>query len=317
MCFKIWQNSVAIFGLLTFSVPLFVFAQGKQTDVKSRIVKHAATLITVVTEPKAIVWLDDLRRGTTDDKGQLKIQSAGAVAKKLRVRAFGFAEKTQALPPTVNREVRVELTKTTDTAEIAFQQAEALRESGREVDRAKAVEFYRQSLQSKPNYPAALVGLARTLGDMGEIENALMVVADARKLRPVFAEASTVEGRIYRSQGDTDNAVKSFQRAIREGRNIQPEAHTGLALAYEDRGEVEKAAAEFKFAIAQLADTEPVIYKLAGDNYAQMQRPKDAISAYEKFLQLAPNDREAAAYRSIIEQLKKRNSADTIEIMPQ
>jgi tetratricopeptide (TPR) repeat protein len=293
-----------------------VFSQSK-TTVKLKIVKPAERLITIVTEPKAIVWLDDLRRGTTDDKGQLKIEKVGTAAKKLRVRAFGFAEKTQILPPALNREVRVELTKTNDPAELAFQQAEALRESGREADRVKALEFYRQALKTKSNYPQALIGLARVLGDMGEIDDALAVIAAARKLHPVFPEASTVEGRIYRLNHDTDNAVKSFQRAIREAKNIQPEAHTGLALAFQDSEEMEKAAFEFRLATIQLADTEPIIYKLAGDNYVQMQRRKEAIAAYEKFLQLSPTDREAAAYRSIIEQLKKHKAGDTLEIMPQ
>ena len=317
MNFQTKPKNVVILSLIMLSaVP--VFSQSQTVKNKLNAAKpSAARPVVILTQPKAAVWIDDLRRGTTDDKGQLKIEKVGSARKKLRVRAFGFAEKTLILPRLSNREIKVELAKTTDAAELAFQQAEELRESESEANRSKAVEFYRQALKAKSDYPAAAIGLARVLGDLHEVEEALTAVAIARKLRPVFAEASTVEGRIYRTDNDSDNAVKSFQRALREARNIAPEAHTGLALAFEDRGEIEKAAAEFRIAIAQFDETEPVIYKLAGDNYVQMQRPKEAIANYEKFLQLAPNDREAAAYRSIIEQLKKQNSAETLELMPQ
>ncbi|MDQ3712656.1 MAG: carboxypeptidase-like regulatory domain-containing protein, partial [Acidobacteriota bacterium] len=53
--------------------------------------------ITVITEPNAIVWLDDLRRGTTDESGKLIIKPVTAGAHKLRVRADGFKETSQNL----------------------------------------------------------------------------------------------------------------------------------------------------------------------------------------------------------------------------
>ena len=317
MNFQTEQKTVVILSLMLVST-FSVFPQSKTGRNKLNAAKPVtARSISILTEPQAAIWIDDLRRGTTDDNGRLRIEKVGGGIKSLRVRAFGFEEKTQFLPAQSSGEVKVNLSKTTDAAELAFQQAENLRESGSDAARPKAVELYRQALKTKSNYPAALIGLARVLGDMHETEEALTIIARARKLRPVFPEASTVEGRIYRANNDSDNAVKSFRRAISEAKNIAPEAHTGLALSFQDISEPEKAAAEFKLAIAQLDETEPIIYKLAGDNYAQMQRPKEAVADYEKYLQLAPNDREAAAYRSIIEQLKKQNSGETLELMPQ
>ena len=73
--------------------------------------------------------------------------------------------------------------------------------------------------------------------------------------RPVYAEASAVEGRIYRYAAFWDDAIASFRRAIREARGFQPEAHTGLALLLEEKGMNEEAAAEFRTAITQLSDT--------------------------------------------------------------
>jgi hypothetical protein len=43
-----------------------------------------------------------------------------------------------------------------------------------------------------------------------------------------------------------------------------------------------------------------------------MEKPKEAIAAYEKYLQLAPNGSYAAAIRSILDQLKREAAGDVI-----
>ena len=142
--------------------------------------------------------------------------------------------------------------------------------------------------------------------DLNDYKKALQEIADARDGRPVYPEASAVEGRIYRSAAFWDDAVASFRRAIREAHGFQPEAHTGLALLFEEEGKNEEAAAEFRTALAQLSDTEPVIYQLLGAAYEKMEKYKEAVAAYEKYLQLAPDGNLAPAVRSIIDQLRKQ-----------
>ncbi|MDQ4122184.1 MAG: tetratricopeptide repeat protein [Acidobacteriota bacterium] len=301
---------------LSVSDPTTVFSQKRAATTPKPAVASGRSIV-VATEPKAAVWIGEIRRGTTDEKGQLKIDRVPAGTHKIRVRAVGFVEKTQTLLPTQKGEIKIPLVKTTDEAEIAFQQAEALRESGTAEGREKAIELYKKALQLRPKFAEARVGWARII-EKSDPDAALEQIAEARKARPVYAEASTVEGRIYREGLDLDNAVKSFKRAIREANNFQPEAHTGLALAYKDQGNNTAAIAEFKIAIAQLGDSEPVVYQLLGEAYEQAGRKKEAIAAYEKFLQLAPTSNLATAVRSIIEQLKnQQNQGDTLELMPQ
>ena len=100
--------------------------------------------------------------------------------------------------------------------------------------------------------------------------------------------------------------MRSFRRAIREARGFQPEAHTGLALLLEENGRNEEAVAEFRKALAQLSDTEPVVYQLLGALYEKMEKYKEAVEAYEKYLQLAPEGSLAPAVRSIIDQLRRQ-----------
>ena len=270
--------------------------------------------ITVHTEPKAIVWLDEVRRGVTDDTGNLALEKVSAGRHTLRVRASGFKERALALLPTQRGAIAVRLTRTTDEAELTFQQAEEAREKARdEESRRAAVELYRRALKLRPEFPEAHVGLARVLLDLNEYKNALQEIADARADRPVYPEASAVEGRVYRYFSFWDDAIASFRRSIREAHGFQPEAHTGLALLLEEKGETENAIPEFRTAIVQLSDSEPLLYQLLGAAYERLEKYKEAVEAYEKYLQLAPDGNLAPAVRSVIDQLRKQAAGETLQ----
>ncbi|MDT4953503.1 MAG: Tetratricopeptide repeat [Acidobacteriota bacterium] len=282
------------------------FAQ-KKRQTKPTAVSTSARSITVHTEANATVWLDEVRRGVTDDAGKLWLEKVAAGRHTLRVRASGFHERALPLTPAQRGQVEVRLTRTTDEAELTFQQAEEAREKAKDDEsRRAAAELYRRALRLRPAFPAAHVGLARLLLDLNDYKKALQEIADARADRPVYPEASAVEGRIYRYAAFWDDSIASFRRAIREGHGFQPEAHTGLALLLEEKGSNEEAAAEFRAAIAQLSDSEPVIYQLLGAAYEKMEKYKEAVAAYEKYLQLAPEGNLAPAVRSIIDQLRKQ-----------
>jgi tetratricopeptide (TPR) repeat protein len=274
--------------------------------------------IIVVTEPNAVVWIDDVRRGATDVSGKLIIKTAPAGIRKLRVRADGFKEASQTLTAAQKGEVKVALVKTSDEAELAFQQAEAAAGN----DREKSVELYRKAVKLRPKYAEAQLGLARVLLDNSENEESLKAIREARKIRLIYPEASAVEGRIYRSEGDDEKAIVAFRRAIKEGKGFQPEAHAGLALLYKERAEgfgassdVEQekanydlAAAEFKIAIQQLsgAPDAEVIYQMLGVSYEKQHKYAEAIKVYEEFLRVFPDSTEASAVRSFIVQAQKQ-----------
>lgn len=272
----------------------------------------AQTALTITTEPNAIIWIDEIRRGTTDASGKLSIAKVAAGRHSVRVRASGFKETVTPLLPG-RRALDVKLVRTTDQAELLFQEAETAREKARDdPSMQKAADLYRQAIKARPAYPAAQVGLARVLMDLNEFKDAHAAIDAARRTRPAYAEASAVEGRLYREEAFGDDAIRSFRRAIREGGGVQPEAYVGIARVYEDKGQFAEAIVEFKKALAQLSDSEPVIYQMIGAAYEKMEKPKDAVAAYEKYLQLAPNGSYAAAIRSILEQLKREAAGEQI-----
>lgn len=269
-------------------------------------------LVTISTEPKAIIWVNDVRLGTTDDSGNLKVR-VGKGTSVVRVRANSFKETTQNLSPTANS-INISLVKTTDQAELMFHKAEW------SSSPEKAVEFYEEAIKLRPKYPEALLALARTLNAMDDSESALEAIAKARKIKAIFPEASTVEGRIYKESGEEAKAIASFKRAIKEGNGTQAEAHKELGLIYRDKAEgaandgnfdaetanYQLAVGELKIALNQYYGNDSTLYEFLGVSYEKLKKYREAIAVYEEFLKNFPNSNEATTFRSYITQLKKQ-----------
>ena len=166
--------------------------------------------------------------------------------------------------------------------------------------------------------------MARVQADATDVEGAKKSIQAARRLRPGYAEASAVEGRIHKDNDEEALAIASFKRAITEGRGFQPEAYTGLGLLYKEKAESLGGAGDFaneganyvesaknlKVALKQLsgAPDSVVIYQLLGLVYERQKKWDDAIALYEEFLKLFPNLPESDAVRSFIVQIQKERS---------
>lgn len=275
--------------------------------------------ISITTEPKTQIFVNGVIYGRTDDSGKIALNVPNLPRLQLTAKADGFKQHEQALLRTGPATVKLTLTKTTDKAELAFQDAERKLK----VDRREAIEAYKATLELKPAYPEVLIALARALIEIGEFTEAEDALAKARKLRPGFAEASAVQGRLYKDEGDTEKAIASFQQAIKEGRGFQPEAFTGLALLYSDKAETAVddpsindeelftlAEINFVSAIDQLAGAPDaaVVYQLLGRTYEKRNKVDEAINLYKTFLNLFPDSVEATAVRSFITQLEKQKA---------
>ena len=274
--------------------------------------------ITVSTQPSATVWIDGVRYGVTDENGRLAISSVLPGVRTLRVRAAGYSEVSKQIPAVARGDVVINLVKTVDEAELAFQSAEALTT----VDREKAIAEYQRALKLRPKYFEPYMGLARAYSERGDIENAHKALQSAKRLRPNDPEMTTIEGRLLKESGEEDKAIATFKRAIAQGRGFQPEAHTGLGLLFKDRAEnaggsgdfeqeavnYNEAAKYLSIAVKQLggAPDAMIVYQLLGLIYEKQKRFKEAIALYEEFLKIFPDASEAGAVESFIVQIKKQ-----------
>lgn len=276
-----------------------------------------ASTLNITSEPSATVFIDDIRFGRTDASGKLIVKGLSGARHTVRLRADGFKETSKPILSSAG-EISVPLVKTTDQAELAFQEAERQLS----LDRAKAADAYRRAIKLRPSYAPAYVGLARVLSDSGDNDAAMKAIRDLRRTAPANAEASAVEGRIYKDNGDEAKAIAAFKRSIAQARGFQPEAYTGLALLYKEKAEAAGAGGNFAdeaanydeatknltTALKQLA-TAPdaaVIYQLLGLVYERQKKFDDAIRVYNEFLERFPDSNEAPTVRSFIEQIKKQ-----------
>jgi hypothetical protein len=62
-------------------------------------VQAQPAVLTITTEPNAIVWIDEVRRGTTDASGKLVLTKLSPGRHTVRVRANNFKEATATLLP--------------------------------------------------------------------------------------------------------------------------------------------------------------------------------------------------------------------------
>lgn len=295
--------SIALIGVLAVSA----FSQTRRS-------------ITVTSEPKAAVWLDGVLYGRANDQGKFEIASLTAGAHTLRVRLAGYKDSVKALTPAAKGEINIALVKTTDQADLAFQNGEQLAFK----DREKSVESFNKAISLRPNFPEAFIGMARVQAEDQDYESALGSITKARKLKPANAEASAVEGRILKEIGEEAKAIVSFKRSITEGKGFQPEAYTGLGLLYKEKAEgcggssdlscedMNYAESEkyLKTAVKQLgtAPDNIVVMQLLGLIYERQHQNAEAIALYKEFLRLFPDSAEATAVRSFIVQLNKDNS---------
>jgi tetratricopeptide (TPR) repeat protein len=289
-------------------------------QAKKPAAAQAMRSLTVKTEPGAAVWVDSVFFGKTGDGGKLVIRSVPAGNRTLRVRHDGFKESAKPLGPAVKGEIAVALIPTTDPAELAYQEAVRLTS----VDRQKAIAAFEKAISLRPRFPEAYLGLARTLSESGDFERADTTIKQLKKIRPGYAEASAVEGRINKDVDDEPKAIASFKRAITEGGGYQPEAYTGLGLLYKEKAENAGSAGDYNeesannaeaakylaVAVKQLASAPDaaVVYQLLGLIYEREKRFDEAVRVYQEFLKLFPDAPEASAVQSFIDQIRKQSA---------
>ena len=255
--------------------------------------------------PETVIWVDILRYGKVPESGELTINNLRAGSHTIRARLKGKREITESVAIAANTPQTIQLTFTTpaDKAELSFQAAEELRERGKHGD---AIKEYRNAIKLRPGYTQARLAIARSMQVTDQYDEAFAHLRQAMREKPgPFPEAHTIFGNLKRSQGFTDDALKSYQTAIAQSKGSHPEPYTGLALIHQDRNRPEEAIKYFRLALAQANDTEPVLYFLIGNVLEREYRFKEAVAVYEKYLLLDPRGTQAPSVRSIIKQLKK------------
>jgi predicted Zn-dependent protease len=268
--------------------------------------RRATGALKVVTgQQGSVVFINNVRHGVTDDKGQLDLPRAWAGSYPVRVRTVGFVDWNGSVVITSggNQSLKVAQQPTADQAVLHFQKGDQLRESGKNRD---AVKEYEQALSLRPLFSEARIALARSHTTLQDFEGAeKQIQAAIKNGGRTLVEAQTVLANLRRNQGLVEESIIEYKKALRLARGNSFEAHIGLAIALNEAEKVDEAVKEYRIGIIQDMETEPILYYQLAEILEKASRNKEAIEAYRNYLRLDPEGEYASAVESIIERLKE------------
>jgi Flp pilus assembly protein TadD len=303
-------------AVLVAALASHVGAQTKEAEAPGQKTTRGAILKIANAAPRAYVKVDGVGLGRVDAKGSRSFDAIPAGKHTVVVRQVGFVDERQTLTMAAFRTTTVTPKRVpiADEAEFALQRADDLRLDGKN---AQAVEEYQKAIKAyKGTFVDAQIGLARAYVTLKKSEEALEAITAALEAAPSSVEVHTVHGIILREKGFYDEAARAYEKAISLSPDHSPEPHTGLALVREDQGRLDDAAAEWETAIGQNFDSDPILYQLLGNVYEQLENREGALTAYRKFLKLAPKHALAPAVRSLVSQLEDTTGDDVNPYAP-
>lgn len=141
--------------------------------------------------------------------------------------------------------------------------------------------------------------------DMAGSEEAL---AEAVELKPDDGMAWFRLGQVKTALKKNDEAIEAFNNAAANGQEAN--ANKQLGNIYLKAGSAALKAGKSEEAIANLSKVNDYtpnaqVYKLIGNANRNLNKNADAVAAYEKYLEMAPDAADAATVKEIITQLKK------------
>jgi len=259
----------------------------------------------ITGQPGSLVFINNVRHGATDEKGELDLPRAMAGNYPARVRTVGYADWTGAVVIAAgsSRTLRTTQQPTSDEPTLHHQRGDALRDAGKNKD---AIEEYKKALALRPSVPEVLIAMARSLITLQDFQDGEKQIQAALKMGGrTLVEAQTLLANLRRNQGLVDESILEYRKALRLAGGNSFEAHIGLAIALNEQGSVDEAAREYRIGIFQDMETEPILYYQLGEILEKANRNKEAIEAYRNYLRLDPEGEYASAVESVIEQLKE------------
>jgi predicted Zn-dependent protease len=271
----------------------------------ARLASATGVLKVTTGHQGSVVFINGVRLGATNEKGELDLPHVIAGSFPVSVRTTGYADWNGpvVIAAHASRALNVTQQPTSDEATLHFQKGNDLRDKGKNKD---AVAEYKQAIALRTSFAEARIAIARTLTTLQDFQESETQIQAALKLAGrTLVESQTVLANLRRAQGIVDESIIEYRKALRLARGNSFEAHIGLAIALNEQKKTDEAVKEYRIGIIQDMETEPILYYQLGEILEKAKRNKEAIEAYRNYLRLDPEGEFASAAESIIEQLKQ------------
>jgi len=176
-----------------------------------------------------------------------------------------------------------------------------------------ALQLFRSFLEENPTLFQVRINIGNCYREMGEYENALteyQAVLDLLKEKNPDLQGNKDAAMALSNMGETYILMNDIEKAhffLRQAIEIFPKDHAlayNIAEIYFDNGKIDQAIEYYELAI-QIKPDWPLAYLKKGYAYLNKADFVEAISSFNKFLELAPEDEEAEKIRNLITQLEK------------
>ncbi len=170
----------------------------------------------------------------------------------------------------------------------------------------KAIEDYNRSLQIDPAQPSVHYDLAQALRRVNLREEAIKEYGLAARFDPRMVQAYNNMGITFREMHQYEDAVKAFRKVIEVAPTYE-KAYNNLGASYAEMGKMDEAVATFQETTRRFPDYANGFKNLAMA-YAAQKRPRPALDAMRRYVELEPGDAQA---REIVRKLEIAAEADT------
>ncbi len=146
----------------------------------------------------------------------------------------------------------------------------------------EAIDEFRAAIRLKPRYPIAYVYLADSHLKQKDYDSAIRWLQQAVRFNPRYEYAHYKLGGIYRLQGEINQAMESYRKAMHVA-----DAHNDLGKLLAERQQYDEALAEFRQAVALNSKLAEAYSNLAWYTVEANRRDEDSLRAATEAAQRA------------------------------
>ncbi|MBF0230554.1 MAG: tetratricopeptide repeat protein [Desulfamplus sp.] len=153
---------------------------------------------------------------------------------------------------------------------------------------SEAAQFFKKTIQYKPDFAEAHFNLGLALVRDGEDEKALPHFEKTIQLRPDIFDAYTNIGNIYMAMKKAKEAVDIYKKALALKSNDMV-ISVNLALALQEVDKLDEAEKILSDALIYSPDNPELLFNI-GNVYQKLHKTSDAVDCYKKALEKRADD---------------------------
>ena len=298
------RTAVALFAVALFASSATAQPKGN-ARLSGKVVDEQGQPIENVLVTAQMTGQSDMLSGKTDKKGEWRIDKAANGEWKVQVSKEGLETASEMVevkgdkaPP-----LNVTLKKAVDpmiAVNAKLQEAATLAQGGKIADARK---IYEDLIAKYPQIYQLEAFIARTYAAENNIPMAMQHLKVNLEKEPNNVELKLFQAELLMESGDKAGA-KAILDAVDMKEVKDPYTFVNQAINLINDKKGAEAAELLTKLIAQFPTTNELYY-YRGRAYVASDKLDDAKADLEKFVQLAPNAKETADAKKILEQIKK------------